>query len=171
MSEHELTEMYFNNLGLVDFVAKKYVRSVPAQYVEDLYAEGRVGLLMACKRFDESKGLKFSTYAVLAIKGRCSNFFYRFIKHKGIDNEVSYNVTINAGSEDKSVTYEDLHGYEVDFDGAVILQELKKNDLLRMYYFEGMKQADIAKKVGYSQVNVSRLIRKEIEELREKLSA
>jgi len=54
--------LVMSNVRLVASVAKKYTnRGVPT---EDLMQEGFVGLLKAIKRFDISKGFKFSTYAV-----------------------------------------------------------------------------------------------------------
>jgi RNA polymerase primary sigma factor len=59
-------EMIERNLGLVRSIARSYSgRSVP---FEDLVQEGTIGLIRAVEKFDYSRGLKFSTYAVWWIR-------------------------------------------------------------------------------------------------------
>ena len=59
-------EMIERNLGLVRAVARPYVgRGVP---FDDLVQEGTIGLVRAVEKFDHSRGLKFSTYAVWWIR-------------------------------------------------------------------------------------------------------
>lgn len=57
------------NLGLVGSVATRYSRGpICCLGFDDLYQYGVFGLIEAVKRFDESRGFKFSTYAVHWIK-------------------------------------------------------------------------------------------------------
>lgn len=51
--------------GLVGMVAKKYI-NCGLEY-EDIIGYGNLGLVKAMNRFDESKGFKFSTFAVYCI--------------------------------------------------------------------------------------------------------
>lgn len=61
------------NMGLVHLCAKRFIgRGV--EY-EDLVQIGSVGLIKAANKFDESRGLKFSTYAVPVIIGEIKGFF------------------------------------------------------------------------------------------------
>lgn len=62
-----------DNLGLVHLCANKF-RSKGIDY-DDLYGAGCIGLLKAAKGFDETRGVKFSTYAVPVILGEIKRLF------------------------------------------------------------------------------------------------
>ena len=62
-----------NNLGLVHLCANRF-RGKGIEY-EELYSAGCVGLVKASKAFDESRGVKFSTYAVPVILGEIKRLF------------------------------------------------------------------------------------------------
>lgn len=62
-----------NNLGLVHSCAHRF-RGRGIEY-EDLYGAGCVGLIKAASGFDESRGWRFSTYAVPVILGEIKRLF------------------------------------------------------------------------------------------------
>lgn len=61
------------NLGLVHLCANRF-RNRGIEY-EELYSSGCVGLVKAANSFDESRGVKFSTYAVPVILGEIKRIF------------------------------------------------------------------------------------------------
>jgi RNA polymerase sporulation-specific sigma factor len=61
------------NLGLVHLCANRF-RGRGIEY-EDLYGAGCIGLIKAAKGFDDSRGVKFSTYAVPVILGEIKRLF------------------------------------------------------------------------------------------------
>lgn len=61
------------NMGLVHLCANRF-RNRGAEY-EELYSAGCVGLVKAAGSFDESRGVKFSTYAVPVILGEIKRVF------------------------------------------------------------------------------------------------
>lgn len=64
------------NMGLVHTVVKKHyydVRKRSGVTYEELVQEGSLGLLRAAELFDSSRGIRFSTYATIWIKGHLSN--------------------------------------------------------------------------------------------------
>lgn len=68
-------ELVSSNLGLVHAVTRNYSRK--ARYhgvpIDELVQEGTLGLIRAAELFDPAKGLRFSTYATIWIKGTLSN--------------------------------------------------------------------------------------------------
>ena len=61
-----------HNLRLVVYIAKKYSNS--KINIEDLIAEGNLGIFEAIKRFKSSKKVRFSTYAVHWIKQKITRY-------------------------------------------------------------------------------------------------
>jgi RNA polymerase primary sigma factor len=59
-------EMIVSNLGLVHSLAARYTGRGPA--FDDLVQEGTVGLMRAVEKFDDRRGVKFSTYAAWWIR-------------------------------------------------------------------------------------------------------
>ncbi len=62
-----------DNLGLVRLCASRF-KGKGIEY-EELYSAGCVGLVKAVKAFDESRGVRFSTYAVPVILGEIKRLF------------------------------------------------------------------------------------------------
>lgn len=72
VTEHR-EEMIKQNIGLVHSIANRF-RGRGCDY-EDLFQTGCVGLIKAVDNFDESRGYKFSTYAVPVIMGEIKRIF------------------------------------------------------------------------------------------------
>jgi RNA polymerase sporulation-specific sigma factor len=62
-----------DNLGLVHLCANRF-RNRGIEY-EELYSAGCIGLVKAVKAFDDTRGVKFSTYAVPVILGEIKRLF------------------------------------------------------------------------------------------------
>mmetsp|Transcript_12352 Transcript_12352/g.26194 ORF Transcript_12352/g.26194 Transcript_12352/m.26194 type:complete len:623 (+) Transcript_12352:111-1979(+) len=71
-------ELVSSNMGLVHAVVKTYRRKAQAKGIslEELVQEGSLGLIRAAELFDPAKGLRFSTYATIWIKGVLSNYSF-----------------------------------------------------------------------------------------------
>jgi RNA polymerase sigma factor (sigma-70 family) len=73
LSKAEEEKFIQDNLRLVTFCIKKYF-DVGEDDFEDLFQEGCYALLLAVRRFDESKGFQFSTYATKYISGYLARY-------------------------------------------------------------------------------------------------
>lgn len=62
-------QLLVRHLGLVHHVAREVSRRIPSVELGELVSAGSLGLMKALDSFDLSRGLAFSTYAVLRIRG------------------------------------------------------------------------------------------------------
>jgi len=88
------TEIVKKYLPLVKYIASKIIIG-KTKYVEyeDLVSYGMLGLMDALNKFDESKGMKFSTYAAIRINGSIIDEIRRNspISKRAIDKLNRYN--------------------------------------------------------------------------------
>lgn len=102
-----LEKMIESNLRFVITIAKEYQgRGLP---LEDLIAEGNMGLVRAATRYDETVGVKFTTYAVwwirqgilsaLAEKARMVRLPVNKIKHLSKLERISSNLKQETGRD------------------------------------------------------------------------
>lgn len=73
MTENRDNSFVTQHFGLVHSIAGRF-KDRGIEY-EELFSAGCVGLLKAANNFDESRGLKFSTYAVPVIMGEIKQLF------------------------------------------------------------------------------------------------
>ena len=184
---------------------------------DDLYQVGMIGLIDAYKHFDESVGVKFSSYAYYYILGEVTKFVREnrsvkvskdFIKlnssiekcrdvmrqklgREPTDTEVSLFLEIdeekvsevrNSMQEVKSLDFcyeEDVSLYnsvmcfdnETSADVLDLRSEISRlseeeKALIDVRYYQEMTQSEASKKLGISQVQVSRKEGKILEKLR-----
>ena len=184
---------------------------------DDLYQVGMIGLIDAYKHFDESVGVKFSSYAYYYILGEVTKFVREnrsvkvskdFIKlnssiekcrdvmrqklgREPTDTEVSLFLEIdeekvsevrNSMQEVKSLDFcyeEDISLYnsvmcfdnETSADVLDLRSEISRlseeeKALIDARYYQEMTQSEASKKLGISQVQVSRKEGKILEKLR-----
>ena len=62
-------QLLARHLGLVHHVAREVSRRIPSIELGELVSAGAIGLMKALDSFDLTRGLAFSTYAVLRIRG------------------------------------------------------------------------------------------------------
>lgn len=80
---NKVNKLVEDNIGLVWYVIKNnfnggdYIAKICGCTVDDLFQEGCIGLIEAAKNFDESKGIKFSTYACKKIKVKIMSIYTR----------------------------------------------------------------------------------------------
>ena len=128
---------------------------------DDLIQEGMMGLWKACETFDETRGLAFSTYAVVCIRNQMGMFMRKENKYysrvesldRCIDETKSEDTLLDIVVEDKNPreTATMLH------DAIEELDRIGCKEVLEMK-LTGMSQKEIAKKLQVSEALVSERI-------------
>lgn len=169
LSSKEQENLVINNLRLVYYLVNK-LRVSGSDY-EDLVSIGTIGLIKAASSFDDSKNVKFASYASTCIN---NEILMEFRKNKKHENDVSLDAPIASDSDGKELSLADLiSDPDSDFSGKIemnhsferviniILNLLEpKERLFMLYRIGGKKQREISIKLGYSQSYISRIEKK-----------
>lgn len=165
-------ELITENINLAYKLANRYYKMFGGIVeLEELYSLSFLGLTKAARNFDPKKNIAFSTFAYTCIKNEIL-FFYRINKkhtNLSIDNEVVDNkIFEEIMSDDINVENEILSKLEINdlYKYISTLPEIERDILL--YYLQGKKMTEIAKILGYTQSNISRLYHKALNRLRNK---
>lgn len=213
-----------HNVSLVKCIVKRYLGK-GVDY-DDLFQIASMGFLKAIMGFDESFGVKFSTYAVPMIAGEIKRFMRDdgsvkvsraikqtakeinlFVEEYQLKNgrqpalkEIAEKFNLDEaetvfvmgsskmplslygggdfkdGKERELIETLPSSDDQEDWLDRMLLRgaidELSERDkkIIVLRYFRDMTQSEVAKKIGVSQVQVSRIENRIIKEFREKLS-
>ena len=180
-------KMIYNNIGLVPFTYDKFFRrSCDPTLMEDIIQVGYLGLITAVDSFDETRNVKFSVFAVTAIRQQMirgiENLTFALgtrnkkdgsigeanalpFSHFDIQDKLGETVNIieNKYYVDEDVKLDDM----VDKTYIKYRNNLSGLDLAVLERLEkGMRQVDIAKELHLSQKSVSNHKRKMQNELK-----
>jgi RNA polymerase sigma-B factor len=165
-------------LPLVRRLARRHVgRGEP---FEDLVQVGTIGLINAIDRFKLDRGVDLATFAIPTIDGeikrhlRDRTWLIRIPRRvHELDPTLRARVTELVDSQNGDLDQGGAldEGYERGEDRISLARSFKVLDererlLLRLAYFEDLSQANIARRVGISQIHVSRLTRRALAKLR-----
>ena len=155
------------NMALVVDVYNKHFTRL-CKYKEDLIQSGNLGLWKACLKFDESKGYKFSTFAVRCIKNEMGMFLRKELKHGYyctdfvIEDEKGEKVNIlDILSDEKEVPF-----MEENCDTNSIIEKLKHSEVVKDC-LKGYCQSEIAKRQGVTHQKISKIMKDTKKELKE----
>ena len=172
-----------HNLRLVVYIAKRFENT--NINIEDLVSIGTIGLIKAINTFCPDKNIKLATYASRCIENEILMYIRKISCRR---SEISIDEPLNVdwdgnelllsdvlGNEEDSVSYE----LEQEEERAVIrnaVEELdpREREIIEMRFGLGGKeeltQKEVAEKLGISQSYISRLEKKIIAKLREKIA-
>ena len=174
-------KMIYNNIGLVPFTYYKFFgHSYDPELTEDIIQIGYLGLIRAVDKFDESRNIKFSVFAIKVIKQfiiqGAKNLTYALgTRNKrdgkiGESNALPFSYFETQDKQGHTINIIETNYYEdedIELKEATTCIYIKyKNSLsgLDLAILEklekGMKQVDIAKELCISQKNVSKRKRK-----------
>ena len=175
----EKMEILINqNLGLIWGIVKKFIGK--GYETEDLYQIGCMGFIKAIKRFDKSYHVKLSTYAVPYVLGEIKKFIRDdgIIKVSRSVKELGFKVlmeSINDGNNERKIFSEfDEQSKIVD---KITIEELVENlnmrdrEIIKLRFYSEKTQMQVAEILGISQVQVSRIEKRILNDMKEKLKA
>lgn len=152
--------------GLPLFVWKRCKQALAPVTEEDALAYGTFALIRAAELFDETRGFKFTTYAVWAIRKE----MFKARKYAYTGRETIYRqATRNAASLDrledqrrKPLALED----QEFLDKNIALLPRRQRDLLRLHFWERMTYEAIGKRWKLTKQRVQQIARSAIAALR-----
>ncbi len=173
-----------HNLRLVVYIAKKFESS--GVNVEDLISIGTIGLIKAVNTFSPEKNIKLATYASRCIENEILMHLRKIASQK---MEVSLDEPLNTDWEGNELMLADVLGSDVDEINREMEEEDEKRILLKlidtlparereiidMRFGLGDKpeltQKQVADKLGISQSYISRLEKRILKRIGDKLKA
>lgn len=172
-----------HNLRLVVYIAKKFENTGTG--IEDLISIGTVGLIKAINTFNAEKNIKLATYASRCIENEILMYIRKNAGHRC---EISIDEPLNVDWDGNELLLSDVLGSEEDEVGyefeireerrrvreAVASLPERERVIIEMRYGLGgkreMTQKEVADSLGISQSYISRLEKRIICELKEKIS-
>lgn len=169
-----INETIKENMGLVYKVINEQYYDKKYEFTkEDMVQTGLLALYKAIQTFDESKNIKFSTFAMTVIKNDLLKFATRdYEKYSGVINDTETSLNSTIGNDD-DMSMEDRLGIEEDFselEGSELLsyiRERKSEKVVKMVMMlsEGYTYEEVGKKLGCSKQYVNSTIKKLADEL------
>ncbi len=179
MARKKLVE---HNLRLVVYISKRFENTGIG--IEDLVSIGTIGLIKAINTFKSDKNIKLATYASRCIENEILMYIR---KYSSTRSEVSIDEPLNTdwdgnelllsdilGSEDEKLSYEmELREERAQIRRAVAELGEREREIIELRY--GMSggreltQKEVADRLGISQSYISRLEKKIIIRLRERI--
>ena len=173
-----------HNLRLVVYIAKKFESTGTG--IEDLISIGTIGLCKAVNTFRSDKNIKLATYASRCIE---NEILMHLRKQSGKGGEVSLDEPLNVDFDGNELLLSDILGSEED-GVAYELEQREEREAIRRavasldererliielrYGLSGkeeMTQKEVATYLGISQSYISRLEKKIIADLRDRLAS
>ena len=171
-----------HNLRLVVYIAKKFENTGTG--IEDLISIGTIGLIKAINTFNAEKNIKLATYASRCIENEILMYIRKNAGHRC---EISIDEPLNVDWDGNELLLSDVLGSEEDEVGyefeqreerrrvreAVASLPNREREIIEMRYGLGrqreMTQKEVADTLGISQSYISRLEKRIISELKEKI--
>jgi len=180
--EAAVSALIEHNLRLVVYIARKFENTGVG--IEDLISIGTIGLIKAIRTYRADKNIKLATYASRCIENEILMYIRKISALRG---EVSIDEPLNIDWDGNELLLSDVIGTEEDTVGrglersedertireAVAELEPRERTIIELRYGLGggpeRTQKDVAELLGISQSYISRLEKKIIRRLREKI--
>ncbi|MBR5320539.1 MAG: RNA polymerase sporulation sigma factor SigE [Clostridia bacterium] len=173
-----------HNLRLVVYIAKKFENS--GVNIEDLISIGTIGLIKAVNTFSPEKNIKLATYASRCIENEILMYLRKIASQKV---EISLDEPLNTDWDGNELMLADVLGsdgdeinreMEEEDEKRILLQVIdtlpeREKEIIDMRFGLGEKeeltQKQVADKLGISQSYISRLEKRIIKKIGNKIKA
>ena len=171
-----------HNLRLVAHIVKKY--NSPDRDLDDLISIGTIGLIKAVNSFNPEKNIKLATYASRCIE---NEILMVLRKTSRLKHEISFDEPLNVDWDGNELLLSDVLGTESDlvsknldnsieremlYSAIKSLNPREKNIVSLRYGLGDQKehtQKEVADMMGISQSYISRLEKRIIDKLKERM--
>lgn len=182
-NEDAKVKLIEHNLRLVVYTAQKFENT--GVNVDDLISIGTLGLIKAVSSFNKDKNIKVATYASRCIENEILMFLRKNQKTK---KDLSLDNPINTDSEGNELLLGDVVGtgedmlfkkVENELESSLLKEALnelsyREKDIIKMRYGldgkEEMTQKEVADTLSISQSYISRIEKKILERMKNKIS-
>lgn len=174
MLTKEMELLVTENMGLAGSMAKQFIHT-GIDY-DDLRSAAYLGLIKAAERFDESKGFKFSSLAGKIMQNEILQLIRKQKKHRQC---VSYDALMSRDGKEE-ITFLQLFGYEdpelerVENIGLYdfMMEDLSEREkqVVDLVIIQGISQTDLAPQLGMSQSYVSRVRKRAVQKMKQKMT-
>ena len=178
-------ELIEHHMRLVAHIARKYTGTVTNWEADDLISVGAIGLIKGIDTYDAAKKAKLSTYLARCIENEILMLLRADRKTK---QDVSLQEPIGEDKEGNTISWDDVLIYEEESVMEKVDRVMDKRELLRAiegeltsqerlviqkrFGLEGKKeetQRQVAKSMGISRSYVSRIEKRALEKLHNKM--
>lgn len=175
----EQQQLVEENIKLSYFFANKWAKKLPKMEIDELISLASLGLVKAAQAFKPEKGFAFATFADRCIGNIIKKHLRDNKKHFVVDQTKLHLDAPIKNQYDKDITSYDLLVKNDDTFDLVLLNEvISKLDELKprerlifeKLVFEGCRQRELTELIGVQQVQISRLFKKALNQIKEQFA-
>lgn len=167
MSDREKAELAEQNMSLVWYVVNQYIGA--SVKWDELYSAALLGMARALSAYDETKGIKFSTFAVTCMNHEILNLLKDARKHRF---DISFDYYTTSQDDGSEIRYESFVSVMTmkstvpeDIDTKIVVRDFveqlsERNKEILWLSMNGMLQKDIAERMGVSRSRIEQILLK-----------
>lgn len=168
-------KMVVANLGLARMIAHQYKKKTRLDY-DDLFQIACIGLIKASSRFDPSRGIKFSSFAVKYLRGEILHYLRdksNLVRnHKRTVASLDKEISVGENKEplvaliESSVDHPAIALQQSDIEMALAKMDRNYSQAIRLVYLEDKTKKEAGEILGISFITCKRWEAKGIQRLK-----
>lgn len=166
--ENAINKLVQHNLRFVINIAKKFRDKYPNVPFSDIISEGNVGLLKAAKKFDPSRNIKFSSYAVWWIKASIKECISDYLSEctvyddKDLDNITESEYMYDRINDEYEKKLNDIQSRRSAVEDLIQCLEERERNIIMLFFGLGedakaMNLDEISKKMSITKERVRQI--------------